>query len=307
MKGRVSTGVARFLHCRPWRAAHVRRAECCRRSRAGPGRRLRGLHLRRHPVRRSGLDGSYDRGVRQRHRADLSLGNRLGQRRLQRWWQRSLQRIHLGTPGAGYKAAGRVERGSHLLAGADRLDTHGAGDAGLSLADHRRGRADRGIHGRGGGYAGLHGDGRHPRLRGLRARLDRPELVRGYHPAAASSRRSRVDNQIGALDSFDVDAISLTTVDPPDPRCAKLRAKLRKAKGRRRSRAQDPQEAEEERLLSRARLSRRRTRSAVASGGRCCRPRRSPSPRGASPPSRSAWLRITRFRADSNGPLVVSQ
>ena len=39
-------------------------------------------------------------------------------------------------------------------------------------------------------------------------------------------------NQIGALDSFDVDAISLTTVDPPDPRCAKLRAKLRKAKGK---------------------------------------------------------------------------
>jgi hypothetical protein len=42
---------------------------------------------------------------------------------------------------------------------------------------------------------------------------------------------------IGALDSFDVDDISLITVDPsppvttsPDPRCKKLRAKLKKAK-----------------------------------------------------------------------------
>jgi hypothetical protein len=40
---------------------------------------------------------------------------------------------------------------------------------------------------------------------------------------------------ISALDSFDVDDISLTTVDPSptatvDPRCAKLRAKLKKAK-----------------------------------------------------------------------------
>ena len=37
-------------------------------------------------------------------------------------------------------------------------------------------------------------------------------------------------DQIGALNSFDVDDISLTTVDPPDPRCAKLRKKLKKAK-----------------------------------------------------------------------------
>ena len=37
---------------------------------------------------------------------------------------------------------------------------------------------------------------------------------------------------IGTLDSFDVDDVSLTTVDPEDPRCAKLRAKLRKAKGK---------------------------------------------------------------------------
>ncbi len=37
---------------------------------------------------------------------------------------------------------------------------------------------------------------------------------------------------VGPLDSFDVDDVSLTTVDPEDPRCATLRAKLRKAKGK---------------------------------------------------------------------------
>jgi hypothetical protein len=42
---------------------------------------------------------------------------------------------------------------------------------------------------------------------------------------------------IGALDSFDVDDISVSTVDPtastaPDPRCKKLRAKLKKAKAK---------------------------------------------------------------------------
>ena len=41
---------------------------------------------------------------------------------------------------------------------------------------------------------------------------------------------------VGALDSFDVDDISLTTVDPPNPRCAKLRAKLKKAKTKKRKR-----------------------------------------------------------------------
>ena len=44
------------------------------------------------------------------------------------------------------------------------------------------------------------------------------------------------DDQIGALDSFDVDDISLITVDPPDPRCAKLRKKLKKAKAKKRKR-----------------------------------------------------------------------
>ena len=43
-------------------------------------------------------------------------------------------------------------------------------------------------------------------------------------------------DQIGALNSFDVDDISLTTVDPPDPRCAKLRAKLKKAKKKKKRR-----------------------------------------------------------------------
>ena len=37
---------------------------------------------------------------------------------------------------------------------------------------------------------------------------------------------------VGALDSFDVDDISLTTVDPPNPRCAELRKKLKKAKSK---------------------------------------------------------------------------
>jgi hypothetical protein len=43
---------------------------------------------------------------------------------------------------------------------------------------------------------------------------------------------------IGALDSFDVDDISLTTVDPTtvDPRCATLRAKLKKVKSKKKRR-----------------------------------------------------------------------
>jgi hypothetical protein len=43
---------------------------------------------------------------------------------------------------------------------------------------------------------------------------------------------------VGALDSFDVDDISLTTVDPTtvDPRCATLRAKLKKAKSKKKKR-----------------------------------------------------------------------
>jgi hypothetical protein len=48
---------------------------------------------------------------------------------------------------------------------------------------------------------------------------------------------------IAALDSFDVDDVSLTTVDPAlttpatvGPRCAKLRAKLKKAKGKKQKR-----------------------------------------------------------------------
>jgi hypothetical protein len=43
---------------------------------------------------------------------------------------------------------------------------------------------------------------------------------------------------IGALDSFDVDDISLTTVDPTtiDPRCAALRAKFKKAKSKKKRR-----------------------------------------------------------------------
>ena len=43
-------------------------------------------------------------------------------------------------------------------------------------------------------------------------------------------------DQIGALNSFDVDDVSLTTVDPPDPRCAKLRKKLKKAKTKKKKR-----------------------------------------------------------------------
>lgn len=45
---------------------------------------------------------------------------------------------------------------------------------------------------------------------------------------------------VGALDSFDVDDISLTTVDPSvatvDPRCVNLRAKLKKAKSKKKKR-----------------------------------------------------------------------
>jgi hypothetical protein len=41
---------------------------------------------------------------------------------------------------------------------------------------------------------------------------------------------------VGALDSFDVDDISLTTVTPVDPRCATLRAKLKKAKSKKKKR-----------------------------------------------------------------------
>lgn len=41
---------------------------------------------------------------------------------------------------------------------------------------------------------------------------------------------------IGALDSFDVDDISLTTVDPPNPRCAELRGKLKKVKSKKKKR-----------------------------------------------------------------------
>lgn len=41
---------------------------------------------------------------------------------------------------------------------------------------------------------------------------------------------------IGALDSFDVDDISLTTVSPVDSRCATLRAKLKKAKSKKKRR-----------------------------------------------------------------------
>jgi hypothetical protein len=45
---------------------------------------------------------------------------------------------------------------------------------------------------------------------------------------------------VGALDSFDLDDISLTTVDPTvtsrDPRCKKLRAKLKKAKTKKKKR-----------------------------------------------------------------------
>jgi len=41
---------------------------------------------------------------------------------------------------------------------------------------------------------------------------------------------------VGLLDSFDVDDISLTTVNPVDPRCANLRAKLKKAKAKKQKR-----------------------------------------------------------------------
>ncbi len=41
---------------------------------------------------------------------------------------------------------------------------------------------------------------------------------------------------VGTLDSFDIDAISLTTVDPPNPRCAELRKKLKKAKSKKKKR-----------------------------------------------------------------------
>lgn len=41
---------------------------------------------------------------------------------------------------------------------------------------------------------------------------------------------------VGALDSFDVDDVSLTTVDPPNPRCAELRSKLKKAKSKKKKR-----------------------------------------------------------------------
>ncbi|HEY6772310.1 MAG TPA: hypothetical protein VI035_07650, partial [Solirubrobacterales bacterium] len=45
---------------------------------------------------------------------------------------------------------------------------------------------------------------------------------------------------VGALDSFDLDDISLSTVDPTvtsrDPRCKKLRAKLKKAKTKKKKR-----------------------------------------------------------------------
>ncbi|MGZ5387651.1 MAG: hypothetical protein ACXWGS_09550 [Solirubrobacterales bacterium] len=41
---------------------------------------------------------------------------------------------------------------------------------------------------------------------------------------------------VGALDSFEVDDVSLTTVDPANPRCAKLRAKLKKAKSKKKKR-----------------------------------------------------------------------
>jgi hypothetical protein len=41
---------------------------------------------------------------------------------------------------------------------------------------------------------------------------------------------------VGALDSFDVDDISLTTVSPVDSRCATLRAKLKKAKSKKKRR-----------------------------------------------------------------------
>ena len=42
-----------------------------------------------------------------------------------------------------------------------------------------------------------------------------------------------VRDPIGALDSFDVDDVSLTTTDPLNPRCGELRAKLKKAKTKR--------------------------------------------------------------------------
>ncbi|MGZ5324732.1 MAG: hypothetical protein ACXWZ3_11930, partial [Solirubrobacterales bacterium] len=41
---------------------------------------------------------------------------------------------------------------------------------------------------------------------------------------------------VGALDSFDVDDVSLTTVDPANPRCARLRPKLKKAKTKKKKR-----------------------------------------------------------------------
>ena len=41
---------------------------------------------------------------------------------------------------------------------------------------------------------------------------------------------------VGALDSFDVDDVSISTVDPVNPRCAKLRGKLKKAKKKKQKR-----------------------------------------------------------------------
>lgn len=58
---------------------------------------------------------------------------------------------------------------------------------------------------------------------------------------AGSSPRLRLvgissQTPVGLLDSFDVDDVSLTTTNPVDPRCATLRAKLKKAKAKHRKR-----------------------------------------------------------------------